>query len=64
METPNRISIFPRALNTSLSYFPLTFILSPWRLCHNSGNGEKCHAELVSASNGINNLQDPETSSG
>jgi hypothetical protein len=30
------------------------------RLCHNSGNGERCHAELVSASNGINNLRDPE----
>jgi hypothetical protein len=24
----------------------------------------KCHAELVSASNGINGLRDPETSSG
>jgi CheY-like chemotaxis protein len=36
----------------------------PRRLCRNRGNGEKCHAELVSASNGINKLRDPETSSG
>jgi hypothetical protein len=28
------------------------------------GNGKKCHAELGSASNGINKLRDPETSSG
>ena len=34
------------------------------RLCHNWGNGEKRHAELVSASNRINKLRDPETSSG
>jgi hypothetical protein len=27
-------------------------------------NSEKSHAELVSASNGINKLRDPETSSG
>jgi len=29
---------------------------------HNKGNGEKCHAELVSASKGIRKLRDPETS--
>jgi hypothetical protein len=29
---------------------------SPRRLCHNWGYGEKCHAELVSASNKINSL--------
>jgi len=47
-----------------LIILPLTPALSRKRLCHNSGNGEKCHAELVSASNGVNNLRDPETSSG
>ncbi len=34
------------------------------RLCRNRENSEKRHAELVSASNGINKLRDPETSSG
>ena len=34
------------------------------RLCRNRGNCEKCHAELDSASNGINKFRDPETSPG
>ena len=34
----------------------LTPTLSPRRLCRNRGDGEECHAELVSASNGINKL--------
>ena len=38
--------------------------LSPGRLCHNGGNSEKCHAELVSASNRIKYLRDPEINSG
>jgi hypothetical protein len=44
--------------------FPLTPSLSPVRLCRNRGNSEKCYAELVSASDRINKLRDPETSSG
>ena len=39
-------------------------ILPLERLCRNEGNGGKCHAELVSASDGNNELRDPETSSG
>ena len=38
--------------------------LSPLRLCCNMGNDGKCHAELVSASNLINTLLDPEINSG
>ena len=38
--------------------------LSPGRLCHNGENSEKCHAELVSASNRIKYLRDPEINSG
>ncbi|MBS3907989.1 MAG: 16S rRNA (uracil(1498)-N(3))-methyltransferase [Syntrophaceae bacterium] len=34
------------------------------RLCRQGGNKEKCHAELVSASNRIKCLRDPEPSSG
>jgi para-aminobenzoate synthetase component 2 len=40
---------------------PLTPSLSPERVCCNRGNGERCHAELVSASNGTNKLPDPGT---
>ncbi len=47
-----------------IRYSPLTLTLSPRRLWRNWGNGEKCHAELVSASNKIKELRDPETSSG
>ena len=36
----------------------------PWRLCRNSLIGGRCHAELVSASNKIKNLRDPEINSG
>jgi hypothetical protein len=38
--------------------------LTPPSPLRGEGKGEKCHAELVSASNGINKLRDPETSSG
>ena len=41
-----------------------TLILPHQRLCRNRGNGQKCHAELVSASNRIKYLRDPEPSSG
>jgi 2,4-dienoyl-CoA reductase-like NADH-dependent reductase (Old Yellow Enzyme family) len=38
--------------------------LSPQRLCRNMENRQDCHAELVSASNRIRCLRDPEPSSG
>jgi hypothetical protein len=48
----------------SLSSSPLTTALSHQRLCCNRENDGKCYAELVSASNLINTLLDPEINSG
>jgi hypothetical protein len=50
---------------TSPSPLPAGGRLSPCEDCVAiSGKGEKCHPKLVSASNGTNELRDPETSSG
>jgi hypothetical protein len=67
--TPNGMPINGRMkglieISDSIPQFPLPtqhFALPHRRLCCNRGNGEKCHAELVSASNGIYESRDPET---